>query len=147
MPTISYYVRSKKSAFRGEGYCYSVVEALSVGTPVIVTDFKVIREIGVENGKNGWVLPMSMENIPVKDIYKGLKKFKYTAPEDSWSDLLVPGTCEDYEDPNKAVKVKCKKIYWDIEFKREMEYGEEWKVPLRRADKLFDLGLIDIVEG
>ena len=137
-----YYVQLSNA----EGYCYSVVEALSVGTPVIVTDFKVVHEIGVENGKNGWILPMSMEDIPITEIYKGLKKFKYTAPEDSWSDLLVPGTCEDYEDPNKAVKVKCKKIYWDIEFKREMKYGEEWGVPLRRADKLFDLGLIDFVE-
>ena len=51
------------------------------------------------------------------------------------------------EDPNKPLKVRCKKVYWDIEFKREMKYGEEWEVPARRADKLFDLGLIDIVEG
>jgi len=137
-----YYVQLSDA----EGYCYSVVEALSVGTPVIVTDFKVIREIGVENGKNGWVLPMSMENLPIAEIYKGLKKFKYTAPEDNWNNLLVPGTCEDAEDPNKPLKVRCKKIYWDIEFKREMKYGEEWEVPARRADKLFDLGLIDIVE-
>ena len=137
-----YYVQLSNA----EGYCYSVVEALSVGTPVIVTDFKVIHEIGVENGKNGWVLPMNMENLPIAQIYKGLKKFKYTAPEDSWADLLVPGTCEDYEDPNKPVKIKCKKVYWDIEFKREMNYGEEWEVPLHRADKLYDLGLIDFVE-
>jgi glycosyltransferase involved in cell wall biosynthesis len=137
-----YYVQLSNA----EGYCYSVVEALSVGTPVIVTDFKVIHEIGVENGKNGWVLPMNMENLPIAQIYKGLKKFKYAAPEDSWADLLVPGTCEDYEDPNKPVKIKCKKVYWDIEFKREMNYGEEWEVPLHRADKLYDLGLIDFVE-
>ena len=128
-----------------EGYCYSVVEALSVGTPVIVTDFKVAHEIGVVNGKNGWILPMDMKNLPIAEIYKGLKKFQYTPLEDKWGELLAPGSSDELTDPNRKVKVRCKRVYLDLEFKREMEYGEEWEVTARRADKLEDLGLVEVV--
>lgn len=127
-----------------EGYCYSVVEALSVGTPVIVTDFKVAREIGVVNGKNGWILPMSMENIPLDGIYKGLKKFQYTPPEDNWGELLVPGE-SDY-DENAPTKVRCKRIFYDIEAKRQREYHEEWVCTAKRASTLEDLDLVAVIE-
>lgn len=128
-----------------EGYCYTVVEALSAGTPVIVTDFKVIHEIGVKDGVNGWVLPMDMSSIPVEDIYKGLRKFKYTAPEDCWGELLVPGESDYAEKMKQIVRVRCKRVYYDLKFEREMVCGEEWEVPMLRADKLLDLGLVDLV--
>ena len=136
-----YYVQLSDS----EGYCYSVVEALSVGTPVIVTDFKVAHEIGVEDRKNGFILPMTMEGIPVDEIYKGLKKFKYEPLQDNWGELLLPGVSEDYEAPDTLLKVKCKRVYYDVEFQREMKYNETWEVEARRADMLCDLGLVDVV--
>lgn len=136
-----YYVQLSDA----EGYCYSIVEALSAGTPVIATNFKVIHEIGVVNGKNGWILPMDMKNLPIAEIYKGLKKFQYTPLEDKWGELLAPGSSDELIDPNRKVKVRCKRVYLDLEFKREMEYGEEWKVAARRADKLEDLGLVEVV--
>jgi len=127
-----------------EGFCYSMVEALCAGTPVICTDFKVAHEIGVINGVNGYILPLSMENIPLNDIYRGLKKFKYTPPEDKWGELLVPGKGD--EDRDKPVRVRCKKIYYDIEWKRNMTFGEEWEVPVARAEKLLDLCLVELVK-
>ena len=129
-----------------EGYCYSVVEALSVGTPVIVTDFKVAHEIGVANGKNGWILPMDMENLPIAEIYKGLKKFKYTPLEDRWGELLLP-VPPDYEEQMKQiVTVRCKRIYLDLEFNRLVEFGEEWDCTRRRAETLTDVGVVDIIK-
>ena len=128
-----------------EGYCYSVVEALSVGTPVIVTDFKVIHEIGVENGKNGFVLPMDMGNIPIKEIYKGLKKFKYTPLEDRWNELLLP-VPPDYEEQMKVpVMVRCKKIFYDLERDKQAEVNEEWECATGRAEMLCDLGVVQII--
>lgn len=129
-----------------EGYCYSVVEALSVGTPVIVTNFRVVKEIGVKDKENGFILPMDMSDIPVDDIYKGIKKFKYTAKEDKWGELLVPGKAEGVDDPNRTVTIRCKRVYLDIELGRQMDYGEEWEVKESRADKLLDLGLVDLVK-
>ena len=129
-----------------EGFCYTVVEALCAGTPVIVTDFKVIHEIGVVDGVNGWVLPMDMHRIPIDGIYKGLKKFKYTPPADRWNELLAPGKYEDNEDPNRIVKVRCKRVYFDILLKREVLFGEELELPMPRADKLIDLDLVDWID-
>lgn len=137
-----YYVQLSDA----EGYCYSVVEALSVGTPVIVTDFKVIHEIGVVNGVNGFVLPMDMSVIPIKEIYKGLKKFKYTAPEDRWNELLLPVPPDYEEQMNQTVKVRCKKIFIDLERGKTAEANEEWECTRRRAETLQDLGVVDIIE-
>lgn len=128
-----------------EGYCYSIVEALSVGTPVIVTDFAVAHELGIIDGLNGYILPMDMKNIPLKDIYHGLKKFKYKAPEDRWGELLAPGVDEDAEDPNAPIVVKCRKVYFDIELGKMMAYGEEWECNRQRAERLEDLNLVEIV--
>ena len=74
-----------------------------------------------------------------------MKKFKYEPPQDNWGELLLPGQCDDFEPPDKLLKVKCKKIYYDVEFQREMKYGETWEVEARRADILSDLGLVSIM--
>ena len=129
-----------------EGYCYSVVESLCAGTPVIVTDFAVAHEIGVINGKNGWILPMDMSNLPIEEICKGVKKFKYTPIEDRWGEFLLPIPPTYEEEMNQIVKVRCKHIYLDLEFKRQMDAGEEWQCTRRRGEMLEDLNLVYIVE-
>ena len=129
-----------------EGYCYSVVEALSVGTPVIVTEFNVIREIGVIDGVNGFVLPFGMENLPIDRIKKGLKKFKYTPLEDRWGELLLPVPPDYEEQMNQIVTVRCKRIFLDLQRDQMVNADEEWQVTRRRAEVLQDLGVIDIIE-
>ena len=129
-----------------EGYCYSIVESLCAGTPVIVTDFPVAHEIGVVNGKNGWILPMCMENLPIDDICKGVKRFKYTPLEDKWGELLLPVPPDYDEEMKQIVKVRCKRIFIDLARNNHTaEYGEEWECSLLRAEELFDLGLVDIL--
>ena len=128
-----------------EGYCYSIVEALCAGTPVIVTDFKVAHEIGVKDRVNGFILPMDMNNLPIKELYKGLKKFAYKPMKDHWDKLLVPKGPNETEETQHDVMVRCKKIYFDIEFGTQMSYGQTWTVPEERAYKLFNMGLVDII--
>ena len=129
-----------------EGYCYSVVEALSVGTPVIVTDFKVAKEIGVVNGVNGFILPMNMENLPIADIYKGLKKFKYTPLPDRWGELLVKSD-ENYDDiADDIVRVRSVKYYLDMQLGHMVNYNDEWECTRRRADELENLDLVEVLE-
>lgn len=77
-----------------ESYCYSVVEALSVNTPVIVTDCPVFKELGIENGKNGWVCDFDMSNVDVEKIYNTKLNFKYEPPQDTWGEELVKGKKE-----------------------------------------------------
>lgn len=137
-----YYVQLSDA----EGYCYSIVEALSVGTPVIATDFKVIHEIGVINGVNGWIVPMNMENLPIDDIYKGLKKFKYTPLPDRWGELLLPSDEDFLAQLDEIVSVKSKKYYYDLQLNRMVNCNEEWQCTRRRADELENLDLVEIME-
>ena len=130
-----------------EGYSYSIVEALSVGTPVICTAFAVAEEQGIVNGKNGFILPMDMSgNLPIAEIYKGLKKFKCEPRESHYETVLSPGTPDYGEDLHSRVKVRCKRIYLDLELNRMIAPGEEWECTRQRGEKLEDLGVIDIIE-
>ena len=129
-----------------EGFSYSIVEALSVGTPVICTEFGVAAEQGVENGKTGFILPFDMSWIPVEEIYKGVKKFKYTPRESRYDTILSPGASTYEEEREANVKVRAKKIYIDLENERQMDFGEEWECKRSRAEMLEELGLVEIIE-
>lgn len=129
-----------------EGYCYSVVEALSVGTPVIVTDVPVFREIGV-NDKNGFILDFDLSNVPVEKIYKGLLKFEYIPKKDNWVDILEKGTSTYKEELKMKVKVQCIKNYVDMQLKRDVTINDApFIVNSVRAEELVAAGVCKIVE-
>lgn len=127
-----------------EGYSYSIVEALSVGTPVICTALPVAEEQGVINGKTGYILPFDMSEIPVDAIYKGLRKFTYTPRESHYETVLVKGKAKYNDDMGGKVTVRVKRTYYDIVLCRQMRPGDLQDVPWARAEKLFDLGVVEI---
>jgi len=91
------YIADADFLFQGskdESFCYSVVEALSVGTPVIVSDLPVFKELGIKHGINGWVFNADMSNIDVEEIYNKKLTFKYEPPKDTWGDELAKGKKE-----------------------------------------------------
>ena len=114
-----------------EGYSYSIVEALSVGTPVICTEFGVAAEQGVENGKTGFILPFDMSWIPVEDIYKGVKKFKYIPRESHYDDVLVPGKTDYVYDENAPVTIRVVQNF-DLERNKMSLHGEKYEVTQAR---------------
>jgi len=128
-----------------EAYSYSTVEALSVGTPVIVTDLPVLHEIGVVDGKNGFILPLDMSRIPVERIYKGLKKFEYTPLESHYERVLVKGKAEYEDDQGGMVEIRCKKHYFDVVLNTDQYPGDMQTVTWERADKLSQLGVIEVI--
>jgi len=129
-----------------EGYSYSIVEALSVGTPVICTAFAVAEEQGIVNGKNGFILPMDMSEIPVDAIYKGVRKFKCAPRESHYETILSPGECEFAQRKDDDVEVRCCKTYNDIELKRLVKTSERLIMKRERADHLEGMGLVEILE-
>ena len=129
-----------------EGYSYSIVEALSVGTPVICTEFAVAEEQGVHNGKTGFVLPMNMENLPIEAIYKGLRKFKSEPRESHYETVLSPGVADIEQELNDEVQVKGVKLYHDIELNRLVRPSERLIMKRSRADVLEGMGLVEILE-
>lgn len=120
-----------------EGYCYSVVEALSLGTPVIVTPCPVFNEIGVVDKKNGYILPFDMKNFSVEDIYMNIPKFYYLPFKDRWGELLTNSKSDYQNKKDKKFKVQATGAYrqlnlQDAELKRIPEAGETWEVDYYR---------------
>ena len=127
-----------------EGYSYSIVEALSVGTPVIVTDIPVATEQGVVNGKTGFILPFDMSDVPVDAIYKGLRKFAYTPRESHYETVLVKGKANYADERNGTVTVQVRMRYNDLELGRVVDKGDVIDVKPERADLLIAKGLAEI---
>ena len=126
-----------------EAFCYSVVESLMLGVPVIVTDLPVFKEIGLDE-TNSIKLDLDMSDVPIDKIYKKDFNFKYQPPKDNWDDILVDGESTWQEDKNKIVEVVCDRPngYDDLVLKRKVVYGEKIKCTLERADHLRELGLV-----
>lgn len=127
-----------------EGYSYSIVEALSVGTPVIVTDIPVAAEQGVVNGKTGFILPFDMSDIPVAAIYKGLRKFTYTPRESHYETVLAKGKAKYADDHKGMVTVQARCRYNDLVLGRVVSVNEVFDVKPERADVLIGKGLVEI---
>lgn len=129
-----------------EGYSYSIVEALSVGTPVIATDFLVAREQGIENGKTGWILPMDMSDIPIDKIVKGVKKFTWSPPESHYEEVLAEGKSSYEEDLKKMVKLRAKIPFLDLKENVMRTQYEEWYATMERGVELDNKQIAEILE-
>ena len=129
-----------------EAYCYSVVEALSVGTPVLVTDLPVYHEIGLKNGENGFLVDFNLSNLNITDIYNKALKFKYQPKEDNYKNILdnTPSTYK--KELQTFVKVKPIKTYFDLEVLKWLnENTEPFLVNLVRAKYLEKKKLVKIL--
>lgn len=121
-----------------EAYCYTVVEALSVGTPVIVTDLPVYDELGLDE-TNSIRLDLDLKDVPIGTMKKWKKRVvKYKPPEDRWGDLLADGKSKYYE----KTKVRAVKPFMDLEAKAERQVGDSWTVSKARASYLEELQLV-----
>lgn len=130
-----------------EAFCYSIVESLSCGVPVICTDLPVLKELGVKNGTNAHVLPMDMTGAyPVEEIYKNRLKGKFEYKYDNakikkqWKEVLGDSKpIKDYV-PNLTPKVKVRVTvkYFDIALKMQMYPDDELLMTTDRAHYLQD---------
>ena len=131
-----------------EGYCYSVIESLLVGTPVIVTQCPVFKELGVQNGKNGFILDFEMKKVPIDKIYNSDLKFEYKPKDSNWDKILAKGKSKYKEEMQENVKVRAiyKPFYNDLELDRKIFLDEEFTCSRERAEYLEEEGVIKIIE-
>ena len=125
-----------------ESFCFSVVEALMLGVPCIVRDLPIWDEIGLKDRENCFILNFDMSDIPVDEIYKGLKSFKYTPPKSNW-DLYLDNN-GDY-DPNEMTECRACIRFWDVVQNKWHEKGDIIKCNKKRKNVLTSLGLVDIL--
>ena len=126
-----------------EGYGYTPIEALMVGTPVIVTDCPVFKEIGIKNGENGFIVDFNLNNINYTDIYKKRLKFDYEPPEDIYNKLLAKEKNTYLKDLKNKIKVICIKNYFDEELQENKKIIDKpYYIDKKRAKKLFKENII-----
>ncbi len=81
-----------------ESFSYSVVEALSVNTKVVVTPLDVYKEIGVVDGKNGYVVPFDYFDEKNKDKLKELVLKMYANKDKEFNYVFDPKLYEGFND-------------------------------------------------
>ena len=123
-----------------ESFCFSVVEAEMLGVPCIVRDLPIWEEIGLKDRENCFILNFDMSDIPVADVYTGLKEFKYVAPKSDWGKFL--NNKGDY-DPLEMTECRASIKFWDIVEDKWHNKGDIIKCNKKRKNRLTDLGLID----
>lgn len=115
-----------------EAFCYSIVESLMVGTPVIATDLPVLKELGV-NEKNAFICDFNMSNVNIQEIAKKPLKVAYKPPKSNWNKYLDNNTTYN---PNELIKVRTKKAIWLIEEDKHVIRGQEIELKRYRASEL-----------
>ena len=128
-----------------EGFCYSIVEALEMGIPVLTTPLDVLPELGFEDGVHGYILPFDMEGIDIKKIVKGVPSFKYNNKNKTkikqWQKVLGNTTpigdyIYDVNNYSTDIIMKAVKPYHDLELNRRVKKGETIKTTRDRANQL-----------
>ena len=119
-----------------EALCLSVREALSVGTPVIVTDIPGFDYI--EEGKLGYKVALDMSNLDIQKIYNNIPNVKWSEDKqaimDAWFDKIgTPVYIEKPVKENKRVKIRILLPYTDIVLNKYIEQGTIMEVDEMRA--------------
>ena len=126
-----------------ESFGLSVCESLILGTPVIVTDLEAFKEIGCVHGKNAIICDLNMKNVDIDLIKKGIPKFKYTPPKETWGKYLNNDTTYN---PNELIKVRTKKRIWDLETDNHYKTLKEIELKRYRASYFEALDYIEIID-
>lgn len=124
-----------------EGYCYSLVEALSLNVPVICTNMPVLKEIGI-NENNAYVLDMNMSNIDTDKIYNNIPKVVDYKPPKCLLIDYINKTKSNYEEERKmkylveALDNYKRRNLKDAILNKVPEEGEQFEVSKERLDVL-----------
>ncbi len=133
-----------------EGFCYSLVEALELGIPVLVTPLEVLPEIGFEDGKNGYMIPFDMDfdvDIIYKKQLKGTFTYKYDNIKrvDQWKKILGKGNPRKISFHEHKVKIRALIQYESLVLHRIVKKGEELETDSLRAYDLLQKHFVELV--
>ena len=127
-----------------EAFCYSVIESLMVGTPVICTNLPVLKELNVKHGKNAIICDFNMNNVDIDMIKNKDFNFKYIPPKSNWNKYLDNNS--NYN-PTDYAKVRVKRGYTDIITKKYYSFGKivENEITKERASYLESKGIVECI--
>lgn len=128
-----------------EACSYTIAEALFRNIPIISTPLPYLNEIGVEDGKNAYIMEFDCSNID--DIVKNITnvpKFKFDKWDDDYGNIFVKSKSTYTQDDE--VEFLVKKKYHDIEIGETFYPGKTIKVSRRRGVLLAATGVGEIQE-
>ena len=135
-----------------EAFCYSIVEALELGTPVLSTPLDVLPEIGFKVGENGYILPFEVGECKdiEKILYTDLKGFKYAYNNENliakWREELGDTQPTTKKPPKKGYrKVIALRDYFDSPLNRSVKENEILEVPEKIALQGVAAGFYDVI--
>lgn len=132
-----------------EACSYFINETLYRNVPIICTPLPYLKEIGVEDGKNAYIMEFDCSNVD--DIVKKINnvpKFEFKQLKDKYAEIFAPGKSHYKEDKNKKVWVRCIKTrgYDDIQLKKHIVFNDKYVVKLDRAEYLEKNKAVEILE-
>jgi Glycosyltransferases involved in cell wall biogenesis len=133
-----------------EAFCYSLVEALEVGTLVIVTPLGILDEIGIIDKQNGYVVPYKVPDDFDTTIFLNKPQFEYQtdtkAVISKWRKLLGSKKPKHTYDPSSWKKVKILNQYFDTVLQDTLRVGEIVDMTPDRADLVCSHGYAEEVK-
>lgn len=137
-----------------EGFCYSIVEAMELGVPILVTDLAVLPELGFEDGKTGYKIPWEItDDFDVEKIYehqlKGTFEYKFDNEKrvKQWKSIFGKGhpvktICADDE---PMIKVKALLTFDDAITLERVNRGDVIERNVSRAYELMQKKFVELV--
>ncbi|MBO7733441.1 MAG: glycosyltransferase [Methanobrevibacter sp.] len=130
-----------------EGMSYSILEAMEMGTRLIVTPLPMLKEIGFKDGVHGHILPFDMDEIDVSAFTPTVQAKTYTYDNHNevlvqkWRKVLGNTKPTHRYRPSDAYKwVDITMAYYDNDLRREMQVGEVVKMRNDRAELVIGKG-------
>lgn len=120
-----------------EAYCYSVVQALMLDTPVIITRLPIYDELKVKEDMSIRV-NFDLQDFDFDKLLQKLE-FNYKPPKSNWEKYLDNNTTYN---PNEIVEVECRKNIYFVKENKHKKRGEKIKITRDRACYLKNLGYV-----
>ena len=125
-----------------EAFGFTPNEALLVGTPVLLTDLPIWKELGIKDGIHGWIIK-DIDNFDVEKLFEDIPEFKYIPPKDNWDKILEKGDNTYKKELEEKTKVVCIKNYFDTDLNILIKESDEpFELCKPRAEELIKIGVI-----
>lgn len=131
-----------------EAFSYSLLEALELHTPVIVTPLAQNADMRILDGVNSYVVPFEVEGFDIKKILKH-PSFSYNhdnrAIVNKWRKLLGDSKPKGDYKPMESVTVVVTREYRDMQLNETLSVKAVRQMPYERALELVSKGFVRIV--
>ena len=128
-----------------EAFPYALLEALTANTAVICTPFPSIKDLGIIDGVNGYVVPFNMDFDVTRllDVPKFEYEYDNEALVKKWRDLI--GKPNKKRKEPERVYVKVLKTYKDMDLNMHLNAGSFIYMKPSRVEMLVPMGLVERV--